>query len=58
LRNPTVINMIDGCAISLPVHEPGGAPVGLMLAARRGEDARLFQIARAVERQVSRARMA
>ena len=29
-----------------------------MLAARRGEDARLFQIARAVERQVSRAMMA
>jgi aspartyl-tRNA(Asn)/glutamyl-tRNA(Gln) amidotransferase subunit A len=53
-----VINMIDGCAISLPVHQPGGAPVGLMLAARRGEDARLFQIARAVERQVSRVRMA
>jgi aspartyl-tRNA(Asn)/glutamyl-tRNA(Gln) amidotransferase subunit A len=39
LRNPTVINMIDGCAISLPVHEPGGAPVGLMLAARRGRAA-------------------
>ena len=57
LRNPTVVNMIDGCAISLPVHEAGSAPVGLMLAARRGEDARLFQIARAVEHLVSRARM-
>jgi aspartyl-tRNA(Asn)/glutamyl-tRNA(Gln) amidotransferase subunit A len=55
LRNPTVINMIDGCAISLPVHPPGGAPVGLMLAAGHGEDAALLQIARAVERSLSRA---
>lgn len=55
LRNPTVINMIDGCAISLPVHPPGGAPAGLMLAARHGEDAALLQIARAVEQSLSRA---
>jgi aspartyl-tRNA(Asn)/glutamyl-tRNA(Gln) amidotransferase subunit A len=53
LRNPTVINLIDGCAISLPVHPPGGAPAGLMLAARHGEDARLLKIARGVERSLS-----
>jgi len=31
LRNPSVINMLDGCAISLPCHARGDLPVGLML---------------------------
>ncbi|MEK7947307.1 amidase [Pigmentiphaga sp. YJ18] len=49
LRNPTFINFLDGCAISLPCHEPGTAPVGLMLAAPGGQDRRLLAVARAVE---------
>ena len=49
LRNPTLINMMDGCAISLPIHGEGDAPVGLMLAAAGGRDAALFAGARAVE---------
>ncbi|MFG1480129.1 amidase [Xanthobacter sp. V4C-4] len=49
LRNPTLINMIDGCAISLPLSGTGGAPVGLMLAAAGGQDAALLAIAAAVE---------
>jgi aspartyl-tRNA(Asn)/glutamyl-tRNA(Gln) amidotransferase subunit A len=49
LRNPTVVNMIDGCAISLPMHAPGAAPTGLMLAALRGRDHALFSIAAAIE---------
>jgi aspartyl-tRNA(Asn)/glutamyl-tRNA(Gln) amidotransferase subunit A len=49
LRNPTVANFLDLCAISLPVHRSGDAPVGLMLIGKRGGDARLFQIAKAVE---------
>lgn len=49
LRNPTFINFLDGCAISLPCHEPGTAPVGLMLAAPGGQDRRLLAAARAVE---------
>ena len=57
LRNPTVINMIDGCAVSLPVHERGGPPVGLMLAACHGQDARLLQMAGAVERLLQRDRL-
>ncbi len=52
LRNPTLINVLDGCAVSLPCHAPGDAPVGLMLAARRGQDHRLFAVAGAVERVV------
>ncbi len=31
LRNTSVVNMLDGCALSLPCHAPGSLPVGLML---------------------------
>jgi len=31
LRNPSVVNMLDGCAISIPCHAPGELPAGLML---------------------------
>ena len=31
LRNTAVVNMLDGCAISLPCHPPGQLPAGLML---------------------------
>lgn len=51
LRNPTLINMLDGCSISLPVHEPDNAPVGLMLSAGNGQDNWLLSVARAVEAQ-------
>jgi aspartyl-tRNA(Asn)/glutamyl-tRNA(Gln) amidotransferase subunit A len=49
LRNPAVVNFLDACAISLPIHRPGEAPVGLMLIGRHGRDARLFAVAAAVE---------
>ena len=31
LRNTSVVNMLDGCAISLPCHAGGELPVGLMV---------------------------
>lgn len=31
LRNPSVVNMLDGCAITLPCHAPDELPVGLMV---------------------------
>jgi aspartyl-tRNA(Asn)/glutamyl-tRNA(Gln) amidotransferase subunit A len=49
LRNCSLINMIDGCAISLPCHREGEAPVGLMLAASSGSDRRIFELAAAME---------
>ncbi len=49
LRNCTLINMIDGCAISLPAHREGEVPVGLMLAATGGSDRRIFELAAAME---------
>jgi aspartyl-tRNA(Asn)/glutamyl-tRNA(Gln) amidotransferase subunit A len=49
LRNPSLVNFFDLCAISLPIPG-GGLPVGLMLVARNGQDRRLFRIAAALER--------
>ncbi|BAM91005.1 amidase [Bradyrhizobium oligotrophicum S58] len=49
LRNCTFINMIDGCAISLPAHRHGEVPVGLMLAQSGGNDRKLLEIAAGVE---------
>lgn len=53
LRNPSIINFLDGCAITLPI--PGGdLPVGLMIAARSNEDRRLLGIAREIEQILQR----
>jgi len=49
LRNCTLINMLDGCAISLPAHREGEVPVGLMLAASSGSDRRIFELAAGME---------
>lgn len=49
LRNPSAFNFLDACALSLPCHARGEAPVGLMLAgAPHGDDA-LLGVGRAVE---------
>jgi aspartyl-tRNA(Asn)/glutamyl-tRNA(Gln) amidotransferase subunit A len=53
LRNTSVTNFLDRCAISVPCHEAGAAPVGLMLMGPRGGDRRLLGIAAAVEELVS-----
>jgi aspartyl-tRNA(Asn)/glutamyl-tRNA(Gln) amidotransferase subunit A len=50
LRNSTVINLLDGCAISVPMHRPGEPPAGLTVAAMAGSDRSLFQCASAIER--------
>jgi len=49
LRNCTLINTLDGCAISLPAHREGEVPVGLMLAAAGGSDRRIFELAAGIE---------
>ncbi|MGQ0836794.1 MAG: amidase [Gammaproteobacteria bacterium] len=48
LRNPALVNFLDGCAVSLPCHSPGTAPVGVSLVGPRGADLRLLAIARTV----------
>jgi aspartyl-tRNA(Asn)/glutamyl-tRNA(Gln) amidotransferase subunit A len=49
LRNPSVVNLLDGCALSLPCHANGTAPVGLMLWQRGDRDDALLDTALAVE---------
>lgn len=49
LRNTALGNFLDRCAISIPCHEPGAAPVGLMLVGKKNRDRRLLAIARGVE---------
>jgi aspartyl-tRNA(Asn)/glutamyl-tRNA(Gln) amidotransferase subunit A len=49
LRNPSIVNFIDGCAISLPCHTPGTAPVGLSLFGLRNTDSHLLSVAAVVE---------
>lgn len=49
LRNPSVINFLDGCSLSLPCHQPGQAPVGLMLSCSGGHDRHLLSVGLACE---------
>ena len=53
LRNTSIWNFFDNCAISLPLPKQGGQNVGLMLVARNGHDHRLFRIAAAVEKALA-----
>ena len=49
LRNTSVVNFLDGCALSIPCHEPGSAPVGLMIVGQSGGDRRLLAVGLALE---------
>lgn len=49
LRNPGTINFLDGCALSLPCHQQGEAPVGLMIAGIGGRDRAILSIGQAVQ---------
>ncbi|MEI7786622.1 MAG: amidase, partial [Betaproteobacteria bacterium] len=55
LRNTSVVNMLDGCAISLPCHLAGELPVGLMLWHGAMHDDPLLQLALQVEAALSTA---
>jgi amidase/aspartyl-tRNA(Asn)/glutamyl-tRNA(Gln) amidotransferase subunit A len=49
LRNPSAINTLDGCAISLPCHAPGELPVGLMAWHAAMHDDTILQLAMLLE---------
>ncbi len=49
LRNASVINFLDGCALNLPCPVGSGLPVGLSICGQHAQDARILQIGRAVE---------
>ncbi len=48
LRNTTIGNFLDRCAISLPCHVAGELPVGFMLMGEAMADKRLLAMARSV----------
>jgi aspartyl-tRNA(Asn)/glutamyl-tRNA(Gln) amidotransferase subunit A len=52
LRNPSVVNMLDGCALSLPCHAEGELPVGLMLWHAALHDDAVLAVALQVEREL------
>ena len=49
LRNSSVVNFLDGCAISIPMHQIGQPPAGLTLACSGDLDRELFSCAAAAE---------
>lgn len=49
LRNCSLINFLDGCALSMPCHQPGQAPVGLMVAGPAYSDSRILDVGRSIE---------
>jgi aspartyl-tRNA(Asn)/glutamyl-tRNA(Gln) amidotransferase subunit A len=49
LRNPSLVNFLDGCAISLPCHDQGNLPVGVSLVAASGMDRQLLAAAARLE---------
>ena len=49
LRNPSVVNLLDGCALSLPCQAPGQMPVGLMVWAGAMADDAVLGISLTIE---------
>jgi aspartyl-tRNA(Asn)/glutamyl-tRNA(Gln) amidotransferase subunit A len=49
LRNPSIFNFLDGCALSIPCHMPGDAPVGLMIAGLARQDWKILSAGAAIE---------
>jgi aspartyl-tRNA(Asn)/glutamyl-tRNA(Gln) amidotransferase subunit A len=55
LRNTSIINFLDCCAITVPL-QTAGPPVGLMIVGEHGADRHLLAVGRGIEAAVSRAR--
>lgn len=55
LRNPSLVNFLDRCAVTLPVSAPGEAPVGLMVIGPHGGDQKLLAMALGLEAAFSAA---
>lgn len=49
LRNPSAVNLLDGCALSLPCQPRGGLPVGLMVWAPAMHDDAVLGVSLAIE---------
>jgi aspartyl-tRNA(Asn)/glutamyl-tRNA(Gln) amidotransferase subunit A len=49
LRNPSLVNLLDGCALSLPCQRHGEWPVGLMVWGPALADERVLAVSLAIE---------
>jgi amidase/aspartyl-tRNA(Asn)/glutamyl-tRNA(Gln) amidotransferase subunit A len=49
LRNPSLVNLLDGCALSLPCHQGGELPVGLMVWGPAMCDDRVLSVSLTIE---------
>ena len=54
LRNPSVVNFVDGCAATLPMSTPDSLATGLMLMGPNGADHEILAIAAAIEKLIAR----
>ena len=53
IRNTCVANLLDRCALTIPCHEQGTAPVGFTLMGENMADKRILAIGRSVEKLLS-----
>jgi Asp-tRNA(Asn)/Glu-tRNA(Gln) amidotransferase A subunit family amidase len=49
LRNTSVVNMLDGCSVSIPCHASDELPVGLMVWSGALRDDSVLNVARQIE---------
>ncbi len=49
IRNPSIVNMLDRCALSIPCHNADELPVGLSLMGEHGDDRKLLAMGLSVE---------
>jgi amidase/aspartyl-tRNA(Asn)/glutamyl-tRNA(Gln) amidotransferase subunit A len=49
LRNTSVVNMLGGCALSIPCHVRGELPIGLMVWHANGHDDAVLNIGQRIE---------
>jgi aspartyl-tRNA(Asn)/glutamyl-tRNA(Gln) amidotransferase subunit A len=49
IRNPNVANCLDRCALTIPCHNPGSAPVGFTLMGETMTDRKILAIGLSVE---------
>ena len=56
LRNPSVVNLLDGCALSLPCQAPDEMPVGLMVWSGALDDNAVLDASLAIEAALAASR--
>jgi aspartyl-tRNA(Asn)/glutamyl-tRNA(Gln) amidotransferase subunit A len=55
LRNTSVVNFLDCCAITVPIHT-AGPPVGLMIVGEHGADRKLLSVGLGIEQVITKMR--